>query len=125
MLPTPDRASGKRRYSMDVLRRLAIIDAAQKVGFTLDEIRDLLAPRGQPAQERLRHLALTKLPELDQLIGRATAVRRLLEICSKCKCQSVDDCRLFDDRALPLLEHGAPIRVTRRRNQSALTRTRT
>jgi MerR family redox-sensitive transcriptional activator SoxR len=33
VLPEPERASGKRRYSRDVLRRLAIIDAAQRVGF--------------------------------------------------------------------------------------------
>jgi DNA-binding transcriptional MerR regulator len=46
-----------------VLRRLGIIDAAQRVGFTLEEIRDLLASRDQPAHERLRQLAVLKLPE--------------------------------------------------------------
>ena len=43
LLPEPERAGGKRRYGEDVFRRLAIIDAAQRVGFTLEEIRDLLA----------------------------------------------------------------------------------
>ena len=42
VLPAPERAAGKRRYTQDVLRRLAIVDAAQRVGFTLEEIRDLL-----------------------------------------------------------------------------------
>jgi DNA-binding transcriptional MerR regulator len=45
LLPAPDRAGGKRRYGEEVLRRLEIIDAAQRVGFTLEEIRDLLARR--------------------------------------------------------------------------------
>jgi DNA-binding transcriptional MerR regulator len=110
VLPEPERAAGKRRYSENVLRRLAIVDAAQRVGFTLDEISDLLGSRDQPAHERLRELALLKLPELDELIDRATSVRRLLEICSKCSCESIDVCRMFDDRALPLREHTAPAR---------------
>jgi MerR family transcriptional regulator, redox-sensitive transcriptional activator SoxR len=96
LLPQPERVSGKRRYGPDVLRRLAIIDAAQRVGFGLEEIRDLLASRDELAHERLRELALAKLPELDQLIERATSVRRLLEICSECDCKSIDVCRMFD-----------------------------
>jgi MerR family redox-sensitive transcriptional activator SoxR len=39
VLPTPERVGGRRRYTVDVLRRLAIIDVAQRAGFTLDEIR--------------------------------------------------------------------------------------
>jgi DNA-binding transcriptional MerR regulator len=104
LLPVPERAAGKRRYSEQVFRRLAIIDAAQRVGFTLGEIRDLLGSRDQPAHERLRQLALLKLPELDDLIARATSVRRVLTICSRCKCESIDVCRMFDDRLLPLRE---------------------
>jgi DNA-binding transcriptional MerR regulator len=105
LLPEPERAAGKRRYTEDVFRRLAIIDAAQRVGFTLEEIRDLLGSRDQPAHERLRHLAVLKLPELEDLIARATSVRRVLKICSRCNCESIDVCRMFDDRILPLREH--------------------
>ena len=96
VLPAPERVGGKRRYDGDVLRRLAIIDAAQRVGFGLDEIRDLLASRDELAHERLRELALAKLPELDELIERAASVRRLLEFCSDCDCDSIDVCRMFD-----------------------------
>ena len=94
--PSPSASSGKRRYARDVLRRLAIIDSAQRVGFELEEIRDLLGSRDEVAHERLRQLALAKLPELDQLIDRATSVRRLLEICSGCDCESIDVCHMFD-----------------------------
>jgi MerR family redox-sensitive transcriptional activator SoxR len=100
LLPEPERAAGKRRYTEDVFRRLAIIDAAQRVGFTLEEIRDLLGSRDQPAHERLRQLAMMKLPELDDLIARATSVRRVLKMCSKCDCESIDVCHMFDDRVL-------------------------
>ena len=90
---------GKRRYTEEVFRRLAIIDAAQRVGFTLEEIRDLLGSRDEPAHERLRQLALLKLPELDDLIARATSVRRVLKMCSRCNCDSIDVCRMFDERS--------------------------
>lgn len=107
LLPEPERAAGKRRYGEDVFRRLAIIDAAQRVGFRLEEIRDLLGSRDELAHERLRELALLKLPELDDLIARATSVRRVLKICSRCNCESIDVCRMFDERVLPLREPNA------------------
>lgn len=102
LLAAPERAAGKRRYDEDVFRRLAIIDAAQRVGFTLEEILDLVGSRDELAHERLRELALCKLPELEDLITRATSVRRVLKICSRCNCESIDVCRMFDDRMLSL-----------------------
>ena len=98
-----------------MFRRLAIIDAAQRVGFTLEEIRDLLGARDQPAHERLRQLALLKLPELDDLIARATSVRRVLKICSRCSCESIDVCRMFDEQVVPLRDY-AGSNGTRRAN---------
>ncbi len=105
LLPVAERVAGKRRYGEDVLRRLAIIDAAQRVGFTLEEIRDLVGARDELAHERLRELALLKLPELDDLIARASSVRQALKICSRCSCESIDVCRMFDERVLPLRKH--------------------
>jgi len=115
LLPEPERAAGKRRYGEEVFRRLAIIDAAQKVGFTLEEIRDLLGSRDELAHERLRQLALLKLPELDDLIARASSVRRVPKICSRCSCESIDVCRMFDERVLPLREHTATSSARSRR----------
>jgi DNA-binding transcriptional MerR regulator len=107
LLPVAERSAGKRRYAEEVFRRLAIIDAAQRVGFSLEEIRDLLGSRDELAHERLRQLALLKLPELDDLIARATSVRRVLTICSRCSCESIAVCRMFDERVLPLRENSA------------------
>ena len=121
LLPEPERAAGKRRYGEEVIRRLAIIDAAQRVGFTLEEIRDLLGSRDEPAHERLRQLALLKLPELDDLIARATSVRRALKICVRCNCESIDVCRMFDERVLPLRGHAAASSARRSRPGAAST----
>jgi MerR family transcriptional regulator, redox-sensitive transcriptional activator SoxR len=118
LLPEPERSAGKRRYGEDVFRRLAIIDAAQRVGFTLAEIQDLLGSRDELAHERLRQLALMKLPELDGLIARATSVRRVLKVCSRCRCESIDVCRMFDERVVPLREP-LPVRAAARSRRPA------
>jgi MerR family redox-sensitive transcriptional activator SoxR len=106
LLDPPERTAGRRRYHPRVLRRLAIIDAAQHVGFSLEEIKDLLGSRDGPAHERLRRLALHKLPEIDELIIRATAVQQLLRFCGDCRCRSIDECKLLEERTA-LLDHRA------------------
>ena len=106
LIEPPDRAGGQRRYQSRVLRRLAIIDAAQCVGFSLTEIHALLGSRHGPAHERLRRLALRKLPEIDELIDRATTVQQLLKFCGDCHCKSIDECKLLEERTA-LLDHRA------------------
>lgn len=108
VLPAPERVSGMRRYTPDVVRRLGIIDVAQRVGFTLDEIRELLSTEHGTAHQQLRRLAERKLPDIDQLIQHANAVRRWLEMTSACDCETLDVCSLFDDRVLQLDDPAKP-----------------
>jgi len=101
LLPAPERISGQRRYDGAVLRRLSVIDVAQRAGLSLDEIRTLLEIGTDPMSDHLRELAERKLPEIDALIERAERVRAWLTTAQDCDCQSVDECALFDDGALP------------------------
>jgi MerR family redox-sensitive transcriptional activator SoxR len=100
LLPQPDRVSGQRRYDNAVLRRLAVIDVAQRAGLSLDEIRGLLDIGTDPLSNHLQDLARDKLPEIDALIARAEQVRAWLIAATGCECQSVDDCALFDEGAV-------------------------
>lgn len=81
LVPAPLRVGGRRQYDRRVLRRLGVIGAAKRAGFTLAEVRDLLegfeAP--VPVSERWRVLAQRKLPEVDALISEAQTMKRLLE----------------------------------------------
>lgn len=106
VLPQPERVSGQRRYTEEVLHRLAIVGVAQRAGLTLDEIRDLTGPtsRGADASARIRELPDRKLPEIEALIERAHAVRDWLQVARTCDCASVDVCALFVDPALALPE---------------------
>ena len=100
LLPEPERVSGQRRYDESVLRRLAVIDVAQRAGLSLDEIKELVEHGNDPMSERLRELADRRLPEIDALIDRAQRVRSWLQDASSCGCQRIDDCALFDDASL-------------------------
>jgi DNA-binding transcriptional MerR regulator len=104
VLPTPERVGGQRRYNADVLRRLTIVDVAQRAGFTLEEIGELVGrtSEGGPAFERVRALAERKLPAIEALIERAETVRNWLEHARACDCPTLEVCALFDDAvALP------------------------
>ena len=104
LLPEPERVSGQRRYDETVLRRLGVIDVAQRAGLSLDEIRELLEHGNDPMNDRLRELAARRLPELDALIERARRVRVWLEAATRCDCEAIDDCALFDDPPLPAVK---------------------
>jgi MerR family transcriptional regulator, redox-sensitive transcriptional activator SoxR len=96
LIPPAPRVSGQRRYDASVLRRLAVIDVAQRAGLSLEEIRELLEIGSDPFSPRLRELAERRLPEVERLITRATQMRAWLESATRCECVSVDECALFD-----------------------------
>jgi MerR family redox-sensitive transcriptional activator SoxR len=119
VLPEPERVGGRRRYTPDVLQRLAMIDIAQRAGCSLAEIRELLDAADEPASQRIRALAARKLPEVEALIRRAEAMRRWLEAASACECETFDGCALFDDDPLIPLPVTAPARAPRPRRAAA------
>jgi MerR family transcriptional regulator, redox-sensitive transcriptional activator SoxR len=113
LLPAPERVSGQRRYDASVLRRLAVIDVAQRAGLSLDEIGELVRAGSEPISEHLPDLAERKLPEIDALIDRAQRVRAWLQTATGCGCQTIDECALFDATSLPSAEAARPFEVLR------------
>jgi DNA-binding transcriptional MerR regulator len=73
---------------------------AKRAGFSLDDIRTLLtaSDAGKPAHTQLQELARRKLPEVEELIVRADAVRRWLTTATACGCDTLDVCALFAQR---------------------------
>ena len=101
LLPPAARVSGRRVYGPDTVRTLAVIETGQRAGLSLDEIAALLSatPDDQAAVERLRELAVRKLPQVKELIERTEIVRDWLEAAARCECPTLDECPLFDDPA--------------------------
>ena len=95
LLPPAQRISGQRRYDQRALYRLAIIQRARQLGFTLTEIRYLFfgfrdATR---ASERWRVLSQKKRAELERLMDGTKVVRGLLKrMMTKCRCDTLDQC---------------------------------
>ncbi|SRR5713101_8079476 len=94
LLPA-QRISGQRRYDPTVLYRLAVIQRARQVGFTLDEVRELFFGFRQvtPASQRWQKLSRRKLVELELLVGQIKTMQRLLQkMMQKCRCDTLDQC---------------------------------
>ena len=94
LMPAPGRVSGRRHYAPDCVARLRLIQAAQQTGFTLKEIRQLLDgyAAGTPPSVRWQKMARAKLPQVESLIARATAMKSLLEAGSRCECIDLEQC---------------------------------
>ena len=95
LLPNAQRLSGQRRYNSTVLYRLAIIQRARQLGFTLDDIRHLFFGFRDVthASVRWRTLSQQKLKELDQLMDGIKAGQGLLrKLMANCRCDTLDQC---------------------------------
>lgn len=96
LIPVAERVSGRRRYDEDVFARLALIDLAQRAGFTVREIRTLLHGFGRrtPPGVRWRKLASRKLSEVEVRIAEAREMQRVLRGLLDCECPSFEACAL-------------------------------
>ena len=108
LLERPERVSGQRRYDGSVIERLSLIEIGQRAGLSLDELRELLDAGSEPISSNLRELAERKLPAIEDLIDRATAMREWLLKARACECKTVHECGLFDESAVAQLPRIRP-----------------
>src|SRR5688572_20386372 len=99
--------SGHRRYPRYVLRRIAFIVFAQRIGLTLDEIGVELAklsPNRAPTRAEWERLSGSWVERIDQRVAEFERLKSGLTECIGCGCLSLDRCRLSnpDDRAARL-----------------------
>jgi MerR family transcriptional regulator, mercuric resistance operon regulatory protein len=83
LLSTPTRDGGIRRYGSDDLRRLRFIRQAQAAGFTLEQIRELLALDEGEDRARVRALASERVKALDVRIAELREARDALDALAK------------------------------------------
>ncbi|MDQ7010317.1 MAG: heavy metal-responsive transcriptional regulator [Mariprofundaceae bacterium] len=100
LLPRPARSSsGYRQYVSDDVRRLRFIVHAKDLGFTLEEIRQLLALRADSSDcARVREVAAEKANEIGSRIEKLSGMRDvLLKLARQCE-------RGDSSNACPILE---------------------
>lgn len=94
LIPKADRRGGRRVYDATIVDRLALIELAKRAGFTLAEVKALLAGFSgrTPPRNRWRALTRTKMAELDERIAEAEQMKRVLQIVTRCECPTLGDC---------------------------------
>jgi len=83
--PANRLASGYRRYSESELKRLRFIRRAKVLGFSLDEVRELLELGSQDSVAGIRQAAQAKLADLDRRLAELERIRQgLRELVEAC-----------------------------------------
>jgi len=109
LLPKPRRNSGNQRvYSRQQHDRLRFIRHSRELGFSLDQIRQILALSDEPAHscEEVDSIAHEHLREVESKIKRLQSMRKELKrMISECSSDRVADCKIvkvLSDHALCL-----------------------
>ncbi|MFC3195522.1 redox-sensitive transcriptional activator SoxR [Marinicella sediminis] len=104
-------AGNQRRYNTDVLRRIGVIKAAQRVGISLENIKQAMAflPTNRAPNKRdWQRLSSQWDHELTHRINQLVALRDNLTNCIGCGCLSLKACPLYNpDDELGLGHSGA------------------
>jgi MerR family mercuric resistance operon transcriptional regulator len=108
LLARPPRTeAGYRQFSPDTAQRLRFIKRAQELGFTLDEVRELLALRHDSQQNRadVHTRATAKITDIERKIESLTAMKSVLSgLIERCQQCGSDDCPILasleQDRSL-------------------------
>ena len=97
-LISSQRSEGnQRRYGRAVLRRVAFIRVAQRVGIALAEIAvalDTLPRTAAPSRTDWEQLSTAWRAQLDERMVQLKKLRDTLDDCIGCGCLSIDRCRL-------------------------------
>ncbi len=105
MAPVPRTESGRRSYGGDDLKRLGFIRHARNLGFEIEEIRQLIALSGDPAQPCADADAIARrhLAEIDDRIARLTALRgEIARMVDHGRHGAIAECRVIE----VLADHG-------------------
>jgi DNA-binding transcriptional MerR regulator len=98
LIAEPARSiGGHRTCPPDTVTLLGIIKAAQRLGFTLDEVAELLdtGRRRHPTPD-LRQRAAAKMDEIDQKIAHLHTIRAALDQVIAARCDSLTNCTCPD-----------------------------
>ncbi len=94
-------AGNQRRFERSVLRRIAVIKAAQEVGLTLEQIEQALSvlPKHQaPNRQQWQALASEWQSMLDHRIAQLQALKNDIAGCIGCGCLSLDSCAIYNPK---------------------------
>lgn len=106
LIDPPDRSPGGHRlYDERAVQTLRTIKAAQRLGFTLDEVADLIETGRRRSHDLgLQARAHAKLLEVEARIADLTALRDDLRTALHAGCDDLHECATSDCCPLPIIE---------------------
>ena len=112
LLDEPDRTSGGHRlYPSETVTVLRVIKAAQRLGFTLDDVADLLEAgrhhHGGHVKDGLQARAAAKLGEVEAKLADLAVIRATLRAALDAGCDDLMMCAESECCPLPFVELGA------------------
>ncbi|MFK7733981.1 MAG: redox-sensitive transcriptional activator SoxR [Pseudomonadales bacterium] len=99
LIQSSRNAGNQRRYRPDVLRRVSVIKAAQKMGISLASIKDAFAAlpdERTPTMADWRKLSAQWQDELNDRIAYLERLRDHLTGCIGCGCLSMKNCPIYN-----------------------------
>lgn len=108
-------AGNQRRYHRNVLRRIAVIKAAQMVGLTLEEVAESLAdlPKHQaPSRQEWEQMASNWNAMLEHRIEQLKALQKDLGGCIGCGCLSMESCAIYNPQDIRAQTFNEKTRLT-------------
>lgn len=93
LIASVGRQGARRRFVPGVLEQLALIALGQAAGFSLDEIRSMLTPNGQPEIDRA--MLAAKADEIDRMVLQLRAMSRGLRHAVVCPAPRHAECPSF------------------------------
>ncbi|EGU46301.1 transcriptional regulator [Vibrio ichthyoenteri ATCC 700023] len=108
-------AGNQRRYERSVIRRVAVIKAAQQVGMSLEEIGQAFAhlPKHKaPSKAQWEAMATQWHAELDHRILQLKSLQNDLHGCIGCGCLSLESCSLRNPEDTRATEHSGESLLT-------------
>ena len=109
-------AGNQRRYKADVLRRVSVIKAAQKMGISLAAIKQAFAnlpDQRTPTLKDWQKLSSAWQAELDGRIAYLQRLRDSLVGCIGCGCLSMKNCPIYNEGDKLAVEGSGPVILER------------
>ena len=104
-------AGGRRVFAKADIRRISFIIIAQKLGFTLKQIKsqlDSLPNKRTPTMKDWENISQSFSVDIDKRIEALTQLRQKLTGCIGCGCLSLQNCSLYNENDIAYQEGSGP-----------------
>ncbi len=121
LISSSRNTGNQRRYKAEVIRRVSVIKAAQKMGISLAAIKQAFATLPEertPTQRDWQKLSSQWRQELNDRIAYLERLRDSLTGCIGCGCLSMKNCPIYNAEDKLSVEGPGPVLLERKRAQA-------